>query len=81
MTTPHPDDMLAHIQASYPHPLTESQLRGLAQCLVAVGANYPGTLSEERKARLLQRFPDLIVPSLPLELASRRKKPRASNRR
>ena len=77
MTTPHPDDMLAHIQASYPHPLTESQLRGLGQCLIAVGARYPGTLSEERKARLLQRFPDLIVPVPPVT----HRKRRASNRR
>jgi hypothetical protein len=81
MTTPHPDDIVAHIQATYPKPLTESQLRGFAQCLIAVGAKYPGTLSEERKARLLQHFPDLIVPSLLREMAVRPKKPRASNRR
>lgn len=77
MTKPHPDDMLARIQASYPHPLTESQLRGLAQRFILVGVKFPGELSEERKARLLQRFPDLIVPSLPIA----HRKPRASNRR
>lgn len=81
MTKPHPDDMLARIQATHPKPLTESQLRGIAQTLINLGATFPSTLTGEQKARLLQRFPDLIAPMLPVELASLRKKPRASNRR